>query len=201
VAKKYLTPPTTFWPPCSSAIRHICAIQLIRSNHQPTVDPMFLAFHPIWLFADSAFLFRVSALRDRGGGAEQDVECNGKVGVKVIDKFGNETGTTVCSDGPGGQSAGIALLSRRAVNCRARGLGSNCEHVDKRTCFSSLVSAWGVQGRVFRLWPVRDICMRTVSGEIDKVYAIVLSEAFESSWRIDRIAASVSCRWDLPACP
>jgi hypothetical protein len=47
------------------------------------------------------------------------------------------------------------------------------------------------------VWPICGICMRTGSGEIDRVYAIVLSGTFESSCRIDRIAASVSCQYGL----
>jgi hypothetical protein len=43
--------------------------------------------------------------------------------------------------------------------------------------------------------------VRIVSGEIAMVSAIVRSETFGSSWRIDQMAASTSCRHGLPARP
>jgi hypothetical protein len=102
---------------------------------------------------------------------------------------------------------GLKLVFVPVTRCRqlscvcARSLRSNCQHIIQRTCFSRQVRVWGIHHKVFRVWPIRDICMRTVSGKIDRVSAIVLSEAFGSSCRNYRIIASVSYRSGLPVCP
>jgi hypothetical protein len=77
---------------------------------------------------------------------------------------------------------------------------SGCEFIEwssrmKHCNFSSQVSAWGFQRKVFRAEPTGDICVRTVSGEIDRVSARGLRAAFGSFCRIDRITASISSRW------
>jgi hypothetical protein len=65
------------------------------------------------------------------------------------------------------------MRCRQLLCVRVRSLGSSCQQVDKRTCFSSHVSAWGIQRKFFRVRPIRNIYVRTVSGEIDRVSAIV----------------------------
>jgi hypothetical protein len=56
----------------------------------------------------------------------------------------------------------------------------------------------GNQGKLFKVESARGICVRTVSAKIEKISAILLSQPFRSSCRIDRIATSVSCRSGLP---
>jgi hypothetical protein len=90
---------------------------------------------------------------------------------------------------------------RQSLGACARSLGSNCKQVDKPICFSSQVSAWRIQCNIFRVWPIHDMCMLTVSGEIDRVSAIVFGDAFGPSCRIDRIAAPVSCPQSPPGTP
>jgi hypothetical protein len=87
---------------------------------------------------------------------------------------------------------------RDAANYHAGSLESNYKHTVKRTCFSSQASAWGIQRKGFRVYPVCDICVRTFSREIDRVSAMILSEVFGSSCRI---AGSVSCRLGFPGRP
>jgi hypothetical protein len=74
-------------------------------------------------------------------------------------------------------------------------------YIVTRVCFSSLVRVWGIQRNALSTYPILVIRVRTVSDEIAKVSAIVRSEAVGSSYRIDRMAASTSCRHGLPGRP
>jgi hypothetical protein len=67
--------------------------------------------------------------------------------------------------------------------------------------FDSLGRVWGIQRNAFSIYPILAIRVRTVSGEIAKVSAIIRSETLGSSCRIDRMAASTSCWHGLPGHP
>jgi hypothetical protein len=79
----------------------------------------------------------------------------------------------------------------------AKKLQTYCE----TNMFQLAGSAWDIQREVFRMLLIRNIRVRAVSGEIDGVSAMVLSEAFQSSPGIDRITVSVSYRSVFPGRP
>jgi hypothetical protein len=80
-------------------------------------------------------------------------------------------------------------------------LGSGCMHIVTRGCFNSIVRVWGIQRHALSVSRILVIWVRTVSGEIVKVSAIVRSEALDSACRIAWMPASTSCRHGLPGRP
>jgi hypothetical protein len=84
----------------------------------------------------------------------------------------------------------------------ARSLGNYCKYIVERIYFSSQVTAWGIQRKVLRVSPIGDMCVRTVSSEIDRIFVIVVREAFGSSstltesphqFRVDKVFREVHC--------